>query len=61
VLECNEISTQIRDDAELRVTLEQGLIEDLAQGRRFQAVPLPPFLLAILDKGLVDYMRSRRR
>jgi 3-isopropylmalate/(R)-2-methylmalate dehydratase small subunit len=61
VLECNGISAQIRDGAELRVTLEQGLIEDLAQGRRFQAIPLPPFLLAILDKGLVDYMRSRGR
>ena len=61
VLECDGISAQIRDDAELRVTLDQGLIEDLAQGRRFQAVPLPPFLLAILDKGLVDYVRSRRK
>ncbi len=61
VLECSGISAQISDGVEIRVTLEQGLIEDLTQGRRYQAVPLPPFLLAILEKGLVEYVRAQRR
>jgi 3-isopropylmalate/(R)-2-methylmalate dehydratase small subunit len=60
VLECDGISTNIRDGDELRVNLEQGLIEDVSQERSYKATPLPPFLMAILKKGLVDYIRSRR-
>jgi 3-isopropylmalate/(R)-2-methylmalate dehydratase small subunit len=60
VLECDGISGQIRDGDELRVNLGQGLIENVSQGLSFKTVPLPPFLMAILEKGLVDYIRSRR-
>jgi 3-isopropylmalate/(R)-2-methylmalate dehydratase small subunit len=60
VLECDGISAQIRDGDELRINLEQGLIENVSQGLSFKAVPLPPFLMAILENGLVDYIRSRR-
>ena len=60
VLECDGISGNTQDGDELRVNLKQGLIEDASQGRSFKATPLPPFLMAILEKGLVDYIRSRR-
>jgi 3-isopropylmalate/(R)-2-methylmalate dehydratase small subunit len=60
VMECDGISAQIRDGDELRVNLRQGLIEDVSQGLSFKAVPLPPFLMAILENGLVEYIRSRR-
>jgi 3-isopropylmalate/(R)-2-methylmalate dehydratase small subunit len=60
LLECDGISAQIRDGDELRVNLEQGIIEDVSQGLHFKAIPIPPFLMAILEKGLVDYIKSRR-
>ncbi len=60
LLECDGISAQIHDGDELRVNLEKGLIEDISQGLRFNAVPIPSFLMAILEKGLVDYIKSKR-
>ena len=60
LLECDGISAQIHDGDELRVNLEKGLIEDVSQGLRFNAVPIPSFLMAILEKGLVDYIKSKR-
>ena len=60
LLECDGISAQIHDGDELRVNLEKGLIEDVSQGLRFNAVPMPSFLMAILEKGLVDYVKSKR-
>jgi 3-isopropylmalate/(R)-2-methylmalate dehydratase small subunit len=60
LLECDGISAQIHDGDELRVNLEKGLIEDVSQGLRFNAVPMPSFLMAILEKGLVDYIKSKR-
>jgi 3-isopropylmalate/(R)-2-methylmalate dehydratase small subunit len=60
LLECDGISAQIRDGDELRINLEQGLIEDVSQGLRFKAVPIPQFLMEILKNGLVDYIKSRR-
>jgi 3-isopropylmalate/(R)-2-methylmalate dehydratase small subunit len=60
LLECDGISAQIHDGDELRVNLKKGLIEDVSQGLRFNAVPMPSFLMAILEKGLVDYIKSKR-
>ena len=60
ILECTaELSQLLTPGEELTVDLEQGLIED-RQGRRYQAMPFPPFMQQIInDGGLIEHVRKR--
>lgn len=61
VLECGGISAKVRDGDELRVSLGAGLVEDVSLGLRFKAMPVPDFLMEIMEKGLVEYIKTRKR
>jgi 3-isopropylmalate/(R)-2-methylmalate dehydratase small subunit len=60
VLVCPEAVAQIKGGDELSIDLATGLIEDLTQGRRYQAEPFPKFLQQIIAAGgLVPYTQQR--
>jgi 3-isopropylmalate/(R)-2-methylmalate dehydratase small subunit len=59
-LVCPEAAAAIRDGDELSVDLAAGRIENLTQGRIYEAEPFPDFLRQIIDAGgLVPYTRDR--
>ena len=50
ILECPQ-AAEINAGDELRVNLDEGLIENLTQGAQYRAEPFPPFLRNIIEKG----------
>lgn len=59
-LACAEAAASIRSGDEIAVDLASGRIENLTQGRTYQADPFPPFLQEIVAAGgLVAYTRKR--
>jgi 3-isopropylmalate dehydratase small subunit len=59
-LACAEAAASIKGDDEVAVDLASGRIENLTQGRTYQAEPFPPFLQEIVAAGgLVAYTRKR--
>jgi 3-isopropylmalate/(R)-2-methylmalate dehydratase small subunit len=62
ILECPEAAENIREGDKIRIDLKHGLIHDLTTGRTFSAVPFPPFMQEIIDKGgLINYVQWRLR
>jgi 3-isopropylmalate/(R)-2-methylmalate dehydratase small subunit len=60
VIEHKGISAAINDGDEVTVDFEAGTIQNLTQGKSFQAAKLPPFILEILvDGGLIENLRKR--
>jgi 3-isopropylmalate/(R)-2-methylmalate dehydratase small subunit len=50
---------EIKDGARLQVDLTAGRVVDLSNGREYDAVPLPPVMMQILQTGgLTDYLRE---
>jgi 3-isopropylmalate/(R)-2-methylmalate dehydratase small subunit len=50
ILSCPE-ADEIQAGDQLRVNLDDGVIENITQGTRYQAEPFPPFLRNIIEKG----------
>ena len=61
VLECEGVATKIEDGDELYINPKSGLIKDISRDAELRANPVPDFLLEIMEKGLVRYMRGRGR
>jgi len=60
VIEYKGISAAVNDGDEVSVDFEAGTVQNLAQGKSFQAAKLPPFILEILaDRGLIENLRRR--
>jgi 3-isopropylmalate/(R)-2-methylmalate dehydratase small subunit len=60
VIEHKGISAAINDGDEVTVDFEAGTIQNLTQGKSFQAAKLPSFILEILvDGGLIENLRKR--
>ena len=51
VLECLDLWNEVRESDTLSVDLEQGTITNERTNRTFQATPLPPFILDIIQQG----------
>ena len=59
-LVCPEAASQIKTGDELSLDLAAGRIENLTQGRTYQAEPFPEFLQQIIAAGgLVPYTQRR--
>lgn len=59
-LVCPEAAGEIEDGDEVAVELQSGRIENVTQGRSYQAEPFPEFLQQIIAAGgLVAYTRER--
>jgi 3-isopropylmalate/(R)-2-methylmalate dehydratase small subunit len=59
VLECEGVYTKVSNGDELCIDLKSGLIEDFSNKEVLKFKPPPEFLLEILDKGLIEYMKQR--
>jgi 3-isopropylmalate dehydratase small subunit len=60
VLECEGVATKIKDGDELYINPESGLIKDFSREVELKADPVPEFLLEIMEKWLVRYMKEKR-
>lgn len=61
VLEYEGVSKAINDGDELHISLKAGTVKDLTRNIELKAKPLPSFLMEIVEKGLVTYMREKRK
>ncbi len=61
VLEYEGVSEAINEGDELLINFKTGTIKDKTLAIELKAKPLPDFLMAIMEKGLVGYMRERRK
>jgi 3-isopropylmalate/(R)-2-methylmalate dehydratase small subunit len=60
VIEHKDISAAVETGDKLTVDFETGTVQNLSQGKSFQAAKLPPFILEILaDGGLIENLRRR--
>ena len=60
VTECKGISGAVETGDELAVDFEDGKVENVSNGKKFQAEKLPSFILEILsDGGLIENLRRR--
>lgn len=61
VLEHEGISKAINDGDELYVDLKAGTVKNITSGVTVKAKPPPDFLMEIMEKGLVGYMKEKRK
>ena len=60
LLESAEAAEAIQDGDQVRVDLGTGEIEDLTQGKKFRAKPIPSFMQELIDDGgLVPHLRKK--
>jgi 3-isopropylmalate/(R)-2-methylmalate dehydratase small subunit len=60
VIECKGISDAVETGDEIAVDFEEGKIENISKGKKFQVDKLPPFIIGILaDGGLIENLRRR--
>jgi len=60
ILESAEAAAAINEGDEVKIDPARGLIEDLTQGRSFQARPVPEFMRGLLEAGgLMEYWKKR--
>lgn len=51
ILECDEAAKNIKDGDEVEVDFDSGLIENLTDGKTYQAQPFPDFIQNIIKNG----------
>ncbi|MCJ7635483.1 3-isopropylmalate dehydratase small subunit [Candidatus Bathyarchaeota archaeon] len=61
ILEHDGISKTVRDGDELDIDLKTGIVKDVSLAIELRTKPLPDFLMDILEKGLVNYIKERRK
>ena len=60
LLESAEAVEAIQEGDQVRVDLKTGEIEDLTQGKKFRAKPIPSFMQELIDDGgLVSHLRKK--
>jgi len=60
-MEYNGISSKINEGDELNINFELGIIENKTQKIIFKTTPIPDFLLKIMKKGLIEYIKEKQR
>jgi 3-isopropylmalate dehydratase small subunit len=60
ILESDDMADQITEGDRIAVDLNSGQIMEKQNGRRFQANPIPPFMMEIIKSGgLVNYVKNK--
>lgn len=60
ILIAPEISKKVEHNDTIEVDLEKGVIRNIRTGEEIKVIPLPPFILEILNEGgLVPYLRKK--
>jgi 3-isopropylmalate/(R)-2-methylmalate dehydratase small subunit len=61
LLEVKDILKKVRQGDDLEISFENGLIKNHSTGETIQAIPLPAFLIEIVELGgLVPYLKKKR-
>jgi 3-isopropylmalate/(R)-2-methylmalate dehydratase small subunit len=59
VLECDELHGNCDDGDELDVDISKGIIKNLTKEKEFKAVPLPGFVIRIVESGgIVNFLKN---
>ncbi len=61
VLECLGVAEAIEDGDEIEVDVSSGVVRNITKGKTLNGNPTPKFLLKIMTKGLVKYVREARK
>jgi len=62
LLESDAASREIKSGDKLEVDLEAGIILDKTSGKKYQAKPVPEFMLSLIkNKGLVGHLKKQVR
>ena len=61
VLECAGVAGNVDDGDEVEVDIAEGVVRNIATEKVLRGNPTPEFLLKIMEKGLVQYVRENRR
>jgi 3-isopropylmalate/(R)-2-methylmalate dehydratase small subunit len=60
IVVCPEAAWDARTGDRLRVDLSEGTVENLTQGKVYEADPFPPFMQELIDcGGLLPYVKAR--
>jgi 3-isopropylmalate dehydratase small subunit len=51
----------INEGDEVFIDFNRGALNNLTQNVKLQSKPLPNFLLEIMENGLVNYMKEKRK
>lgn len=51
ILECDEAARDIKDNDEVEVDFDSGVITNITTGKTYQAQPFPPFIQNIIKNG----------
>ncbi|MBQ2325881.1 MAG: 3-isopropylmalate dehydratase small subunit [Clostridia bacterium] len=51
ILECETAAEEISDGDEVKVDFDTGVITNITTGKTYKAVPFPPFIQNIIQKG----------
>jgi 3-isopropylmalate/(R)-2-methylmalate dehydratase small subunit len=60
VLECPGVAEAVDDGDEAEVDVGGGVVRNITKGKVLHGNPTPDFLLRIMEKGLVQYMKEER-
>jgi 3-isopropylmalate/(R)-2-methylmalate dehydratase small subunit len=61
IMEYEGISNVLNEGDDVLIDFTRGIINNLTQNVKFQSKPLPDFLLEIMENGLVNYMKEKRK
>jgi len=60
IVVCPEAAREARAGDRLRVDLVAGTVENLTQGKKYDAEAFPPFMQELIDRGgLMEYVKAR--
>jgi 3-isopropylmalate/(R)-2-methylmalate dehydratase small subunit len=61
VLECAGVAKNVDDGDEVEVDMGGGVVRNITKGKVLHGNPTPEFLLRIMEKGLVQYVKEGRK
>jgi len=60
LIECAGIAGKTHEGDELRISFEEGVVENLTAGETYNFSPIPSFMQELLDAGgLLGYLRAK--
>nr|WP_281247911.1 3-isopropylmalate dehydratase small subunit [Desulfacinum hydrothermale] len=60
ILECPQAVEDVKEGDQLEIDLGSGTIQNLSTGQTYQAQPIPPFMMELLEAGgLMAYVKKR--
>ena len=60
IVVCPEAASEAQAGDRLRVDLAAGTVDNLTQGKQYEAEAFPPFMQDLIDRGgLVPYVKAR--